>query len=57
MAQLVFDVFLFVTDWFLGVLFVHKDVENVTGTLDQKWIFLYFNIFHFIFDCATVELD
>ena len=47
MVQLVFDIFLFVADWFLGVLFVHGDVEK----------FLNFNVFYFIFNCATVDLD
>ena len=57
MAQLVFDVFLFVADWFLCVLFVHEDVEKLTGTLDHKRIFLNSNVFYFIFNCATVDLD
>ena len=57
MVQLVFDVFLFVADWFLGVFFVHGDVEELTGTLDHKRVFLNFNVFYFIFNCATVELD
>ena len=57
MARLVFDVFLFVADWFLGVLFVLEDVEKLTGTLDHKRTFLSFNGFYFIFNCATVDLD
>ena len=57
MARLVFDVFLFVADRFLGVFFVHEDVEKLTGTLDHKWVFLNFNVFYFIFNCATVDLD
>ena len=48
MAQLVFDVFLFVADWFLGVLFVHKDVEKLTGTVDHKRVFLNFNVLFYI---------
>ena len=47
MVQLVFDIFLSVADWFLGLLFVHGDVEK----------FLNFNVFYFIFNCATVDLD
>ena len=57
MVQLVFDVFLFVADWFFGVLFVHEDVEKLTGTLDHKRVYLSFNVFYFIFDCATTDLD
>ena len=45
MVQLVFEVFLFVADWFLGVLFVHGDVEKLTGTLHHKRLFLNFNVF------------
>ena len=33
MAQLVFDVFFFVADWFLSVLFLHEDVQKFTGFL------------------------
>ena len=54
MVQLVFDIFLFLVDWFLGVLFVHGDIEKLTGTLDHKQVFLNFNLFYFIFNCATV---
>ena len=57
MTQLVFDVFLFAADWFLGVLFIHEDVEKLTGTLDLKRVFLNFNVFYFIFNYATVDLD
>ena len=57
MTQLVFDVFLFVADWFLGVLFIHEDIEKLTGTLDLKRVFLNFNVFYFIFNYATVDLD
>ena len=57
MAQLVFDVFFFVTDWFLSVLFLHEDVQKLTGTLDHKWVFLNSNAFYFTFNCATVDLD
>ena len=45
MAQLVFNVFLFVADWLLGVLFVHQDVKKLTGALDHKRVFLDFNVF------------
>ena len=46
MAQLVFNVFLFVADWFIGVLFVPLDVEKLTGTLDHIRVFL--NLIFFI---------
>ena len=58
MVQLVFDVFFFVADCFLGVSFVHRDVEKLTGTLDHKRLFLNFNVFLYLnFNCATVDLD
>ena len=58
MVQVVFDVFLFVADWFLSVLFIHGDVEKLTGTLDHKPVFLNFNVFfYFTFNCATFDLD
>ena len=47
MVQVVFDVFLFVADWFLSVLFVHGDVEKLSGTFDHKRVFLNFNVFLF----------
>ena len=57
MAQLVFDVLSFVANWFLSVLFVHEDVQKLTGTLDHKWVFSNFNAFYFTFNCARVDLD
>ena len=57
MFQLVFDVSLFVADWFPGVLFVHGDIQKLTGTMDHKRVFLNFNVFYFIFNCATIDLD
>ena len=54
MVQLVSNIFLFVPDWLLGVLFVHRDVEKLLG----HWIInRYFQILMvlFIFNCATVD--
>ena len=47
MAELVYDVVLFIADWLLGVLSVHEDVEKLTGTLNHKRVFLNFNVFLF----------
>ena len=57
MAQLVFDVLSFVANWFLSELFVHEDVQKLTGTLDHQWVFSNFNAFYFTFNCARVDLD
>ena len=44
-------------DWFLGVLIVHRDIEKLTRPLDHKRVFVDFNAFYFIFNCAIVDLD
>ena len=44
-------------DWFVGVLLVHGDFEKLTRPLDHKRVFLNFDAFYFIFNCATVDLD
>ena len=41
----------------LSELFVHEDVQKLTGTLDHKWVFSNFNAFYFTFNCARVDLD
>ena len=44
-------------DWFLSAIFLHRDIEKLTGPLDHKRVFLDLNDFYFIFKCETVDLD
>ena len=44
-------------DWFLGVMLVHRDIEKLTGPLDHKKVFLNFNVFNVIFNCAKANVD
>ena len=44
-------------DLFLGVLLVHGDIEKLTRSWDHKQVFVNFNVFSFIFNCANVDLD
>ena len=44
-------------DRYLGVLFVHWGVETLPRPLDLKRVFVNFNVFYFMFNCATVDLD
>ena len=44
-------------DWFLGVMFAHRDIEKLTGPLDHKQVFLNFNVFNVIFNCAKANVD
>ena len=46
------------TDWFLGVVFVHRDIiEKLTRPLDHKQVFVNFNVFYVTFNCETVDFD
>ena len=44
-------------DRFPGVLFVRGDIGKLTGPLEHKPVFVNCNVFYFIFNRATVDID